>query len=219
MRAPRNLRAHVTCAGLAAALIFTIGHLVSALPAAARQGPRNHRFDGFRLGDSYASVFARAPYSKPCDDDPVDHRRRRAMVYGALPCRGLSFPEQTTVVIFLAMNAPGAPWAAQPIEALAWLHGSYFRKRSRFPVHPGDRLSTARRALGRSLAQMPLKARRLPAMTAYRFAGDVHVLAEGELVRGVVVGAMPQDAENEQWRVILQMLRRYTPPTPKPTTP
>ncbi|MDY0004490.1 MAG: hypothetical protein RBU30_24555 [Polyangia bacterium] len=207
------LQAPGLSSGAWAAFILATLALVSSSPVRieARPGPRSYRFDGFRLGDPYAGLLARAPYNRPCDDDPVDERKRRAMVYGALPCRGQTFPEQTTVVIFLKMNPPGAPFTAQPVEALVWLHGSYFRKRSDFPVHPGDRLDLGRRKLGKATGQMALKDRRLPALTVWRFPGDVHLLAQGELIRGVAIGPMPRDPANEQWRVVLQMLRRYTP--------
>lgn len=214
MRSPRTSSA--TVRRLACAALGALGMTLLAAPAHARSGRRGYRFDGFKIGDSYSGLFARAPYNKPCDDDPVDQKRRRAMVYGALPCRGLTFPDATTVVVFLRMNAPGSPWASEPVVALAWLHGSYFKTRSNFPVQPGDRLDKARRLLGRPLGQMALRTKRMPPMTAWRFAGDVHVLTEGDHVRGAVVGPMPTDPENEQWRVILQMARRYTPPSGLP---
>src|SRR6188508_2769646 len=40
-------------------------------------------FDGFRLGTEYGlKVMSRSPYNEPCDDDPIDQRARRFMVYG-----------------------------------------------------------------------------------------------------------------------------------------
>ena len=62
----------------------------------------SYKFDGFKLGSSYfTEVMSRPPYENPCDDDPVDNESRRCMIYGALPCRGRSFPEHTTVIFFL----------------------------------------------------------------------------------------------------------------------
>jgi hypothetical protein len=189
--------------------------LASATAEARRKTARQYRFDGFRVGDNFGKLFKRAPYNKPCDNDPVDKRRMRAMVYGALPCRGQVFPQKTTVVLLLknVRTTSGGHRYALPIVALAYIHGHYFKKRSNFPIHPGDRLSKARRKLGRVLGNLVLRVRRRPSMTAHRFAGNIHILTEGTLVRGVVVGKMPSDPANQQWRVIAQMVRRYTPPS------
>lgn len=198
--------------GVLAGLLAGAFLLASAPSAEARRkSARQYRFDGFRVGDNFGKVFGRAPYSTPCDDDPVDKRRMRAMVYGALPCRSRVFPQKTTVVLLLKNGRPTGHRYSLPIVALAYIHGRYFKKRSNFPIHPGDRLSKARRKLGRVLGKLVLRVRRRPSMTAHRFAGDIHILTEGTLVRGVVVGKMPRDPKNEQWRVITQMVRRYTP--------
>ncbi len=197
------------------ALFLAGAVLVVSAPSAEarRKSARQYRFDGFRVGDNFGKLFKRAPYSTPCDDDPVDKRRMRAMVYGGLPCRRRVFPQKTTVVLLLKNVRPtghGHRYAL-PIVALAYIHGRYFKKRSNFPIHPGDRFSKARRKLGRVLSTLRLSIRRRPSMTVHRFAGDIYVLTEGTLVRGVVVGKMPRDPKNEQWRVITQMVRRYTP--------
>ena len=201
--------------------------LVTSAPQveARRKTARQYRFDGFRVGDNFGKIFGRAPYNTPCDDDPVDKRRLRAMVYGALPCRRLVFPEKTTVVLLLKNERPTGHRYGLPIVALAYLHGRYFKTRSNFPIHPGDRFQKARRVLGRVLGTLQLRVRRRPSMTVHRFAGDIQILTEGTLVRGVVVGNMPIDPRNEQWRVIAQMVRRYTPlsgqipPRPKGLSP
>lgn len=195
------------------AVLLSAAMLLAAAPLAEarRKTARQYRFDGFRIGDNFGKLFSRAPYSTPCDDDPVDKRRRRAMVYGALPCRHKVFPQKTTVVLLLKNGRPTGGRYSLPIAALAFVHGRYFKKRSNFPIHPGDRLAKARRKLGRVLGTLTLRVRKRPSMTAHRFAGNIHILTEGTLVRGVVVGQMPADAKNEQWRVITQMVRRYTP--------
>ncbi len=203
-----NLSTRWVPAVLLAAGLMLVG---APLAEARRKTARQYRFDGFRVGDNFGKLFKRAPYNTPCDDDPVDKRRRRAMVYGALPCRRKVFPQKTTVVLLLKNGRPTGGRYALPIAALAFIHGRYFKKRSNFPIHPGDRLKKARRKLGRVLSTLQLKVRRRPSMTAHRFAGNIYVLTEGTLVRGVVVGKMPADAKNEQWRVITQMVRRYTP--------
>lgn len=197
------------------AILLASGVLLAAAPLAEarRKTARQYRFDDFRIGDNFGKLFRRAPYSTPCDNDPVDKRRRRAMVYGALPCRRKVFPQKTTVVLLLKNGRPTGHQYSLPIAALAFVHGRYFKKRSNFPIHPGDRLRKARRKLGRVLSTLTLRVRRRPAMTAHRFAGNIYILTEGTLVRGVVVGKMPTDAKNEQWRIITQMVRRYTPPS------
>ena len=43
------------------------------------------------------------------------------------------------------------------------------------------------------------------------FAGDVYVLCIGRKIIGFVMGPMPPDPENEQWRGLMQMYDRYTP--------
>ncbi len=65
----------------------------------------------------------RAPYKSPCDNDPIDKRKRRFMVYGALPCRNRTFPQQTTVMFYLRHSKTDR--YNQPIQAFAYLHGSY----------------------------------------------------------------------------------------------
>jgi len=192
---------------LAGALLLTSAPSAEARRKSARQ----YRFDGFGVGDNFGKLFTRAPYNTPCDDDPVDKRRMRAMVYGGLPCRRKVFPQKTTVVLLLKNGRPTGHRYALPIVALAYIHGRYFKTRSNFPIHPGDRFKKARRKLGRVLGTLQLRIRRRPTMTVHRFAGNIHILTESTLVRGVVVGKMPRDPKNEQWRVITRMVRRYTP--------
>jgi len=72
---------------ISAALALVVVSL-GPTPAGAAPPKRaaDFTFDGFRLGDEYAAkVMSRAPYDQPCDDDPIDKKARRFMVYGALP--------------------------------------------------------------------------------------------------------------------------------------
>jgi hypothetical protein len=182
-----------------------------AAPAAEARPARSYTFDGFKLGDDYAKkAMARAPYNEPCDNDPIDNRIRRFMVYGAEPCRGRSFPDKTTVMFYLAFS--DADKYGQPIQAFAYLHGSYFNKRSSFPVKPGQSLAQAQRSLGKAKTSFDIS-RKKYVLTVHRFAGDVHVLApkDGQKIVGFVFGQMPDDATNEQWRGLMQMYQRYTP--------
>lgn len=184
------------------------------LAAASAQGPRrptaaSFTFDGFALGAPYASaVMARAPYDAPCDDDPIDERARRFMVYGGLPCRGRAFPEETTVLFYLRFAA-GDARLEQPIEAFAWLGGGYFSTRSTFPLRVGEPASRAEEVLGPAVRTFRLE-RKEHTLTVQTHAGDVHALVVGATLAGFVVGPMPEDPANEQWRGLMQMAARYT---------
>ncbi len=168
-----------------------------------------YRFDDFSLGDNYATkVLSRAPYDQPCDNDPIDHRNRRFMVYGALPCRDRTFPHQTTVMFYLKYAEEDR--YSQPIEAFAYLHGSYFNDKTEFPLKPGESLKKAASVLGAELGSFEIRRKKF-ALTVHRFRGNIHVLCSGETIVGFVFGAMPSDPENEQWRGLMQMYQRYTP--------
>jgi len=170
-----------------------------------------YTFDGFKLGDIYADkVMNRAPYDKPCDNDPIDKKARRFMVYGALPCRDLTFPDQTTVMFYLKFSDKGR--YSQPIEAFAFLHGSYFNDKTDFFIKPGDKLEDARARLGAIIKNFQIK-RKEYTLDVIQSAGDVYILHTGGKVVGLVIGPMPEDPENEQWRGLMQMYQRYTPKT------
>jgi hypothetical protein len=186
-------------------------------PAAARAAPagaplqaHEYRFDGLKLGDRYGTaVMKRDPYQRPCDDDPVDRKSRRAMVYGGRPCRGSAFPEGTSVV-FLLPFAPDPREDAlnQPVLVFAFLGGSYFNRRSNFPLRPGDPASrTALLGPVEAIISFPGYETTL---RAERHPGDVYALLDGDRVVGGLLGAMPAESANEQWDVILQMYERYT---------
>jgi hypothetical protein len=193
---------------LASALL---GALIAANPGAATPPKRaaDFTFDGFRLGDEYAAkVMSRAPYDQPCDDDPIDKKARRFMVYGALPCRDRTFPDKTTVMFYLRFSEEKP--LQQPIEAFAWLYGSYFNSRTDFPLKPGTPLARARQAFGKPGATFDIERKRTK-LTVHPFAGDVYVVAKGDRIVGFVVGPMPTDPGSEQWRGLMQMYVRYTP--------
>ncbi|HEY3353819.1 MAG TPA: hypothetical protein VGQ83_11265 [Polyangia bacterium] len=184
--------------------------LLVAAPAGAKpRVAKDFSFDGFKLGDDYGrKVMTRAPYDAPCDNDPIDHQRRRFMVYGALPCRDRVFPDQTTVMFYLRFSKE-APYQ-QPIEAFAYLYGSYFNAKTDFPLKPGDALAKATKTLGAARGTLELTSRGVT-LTAHRFDGDIAVIANGAVIVGFVLGPMPAAADNEQWRGLMQMYRRYTP--------
>ena len=185
---------------------------VSAAPittASAAPASRVYQLDGTRLGDGYAEVMKRAPYQEPCDNDPIDEKRRRFMVYGAKPCRDRIFPEQTTVLFYLAFSNEGR--YAQPIEAIAWLGGAYFEKRSDFPLAIGITPEAAEAKLGKAIAELDLRGGG-QGLKVRQHPGDVYSVALGHKIVGYVIGPMPADAANEQWRGLSQMYFRYTHP-------
>lgn len=174
----------------------------------ARYAAADMTFDGFKLGADYGKLMTRPPYNDPCDDDPIDHKARRFMVYGALPCRDRTFPEATTVAFYLRF-AEGPTQFNQPIEAFAWLGGGYFSTRSDFPLRTGAPASDAAETLGPPLKTFSLQ-RRKSAITVQRHEGDISVLIDDGKLVGFVVGPMPDDPESEQWRGLMQMYDRYT---------
>ena len=173
------------------------------------KGSIEYKWDGFALGDNYAEkVMNRAPYDQPCDNDPIDNKTRRFMVYGAEPCRDKTFPDKTTVMFYLKFSEKDR--YAQPIEAFAYLHGSYFDDKTNFFITIGDKLEDARARINAIVKNFQIK-RKKYVLDVIQSAGDVYVLHNGKVVVGLVIGPMPEDPENEQWRGLMQMYQRYTP--------
>lgn len=165
-------------------------------------------FDGFKLGTLFGSaVMSRPPYDQPCDNDPIDNKARRFMVYGARPCRERTFPENTTVLFYLKYTDTPDKYN-QPIEAFGWLGGDYFASRSDFPARTGQPVSSANEALGAPLKAFTVE--RKARVTVQRHPGDVWSIAEDGTLVGFVAGPMPEDPESEQWRGLMQMYERYT---------
>lgn len=179
--------------------------LLAASPASAES---TYTFDGFQLGTLYGSaVMSRAPYKEPCDNDPIDKKARRFMVYGALPCRERTFPEATTVLFYLRYAEPDR--YEQPIVAFAWLGGNYFATRSNFPLRTGQPVSAAAEKLGAPQSKFQLERKGI-VLSVHHHRGDVWTISDKNVLVGFVVGPMPEEAENEQWRALLQMYGRYT---------
>jgi hypothetical protein len=188
--------------------------LVTAVVGSPARGPFRAEamsFDGFTLGSRYGSqVMPRAPYREPCDDDPIDRRSQRFMVYGGLPCRGRAFPESTTVMFYLPyVENRGAPYD-EPIVAFAWMGGSYFTTRTNFPLRTGEPALRAAEVLGSPVVTFPLRRKR-SRLLVQRHPGEIYSLVDADRLVGFVVGAMPEDPKREQWRGLMQMYDRYTP--------
>ncbi|MBU1068219.1 hypothetical protein KJ975_01505 [Myxococcota bacterium] len=180
-----------------------------SVPAPAKAGGP-FRWDGFALGDTFDTVMTRAPYDNPCDDDAVDGRVRRFMVYGAQPCRDRVFPEDTTVFFFIEHTEERTQSLATKIVAFGYLHGSYFNTRTTFPLATREEIGRVRSVLGAMRGSFTIE-RKDRSLLVERYDGDIHVLVKDDRAFGYVFGPMPDDPLNEQWRGIMQMAVRYTP--------
>ncbi|MCB9572023.1 MAG: hypothetical protein H6709_08020 [Kofleriaceae bacterium] len=161
--------------------------------------------DGIRLGDRYGStVMTRDPYREPCDDDGIEDRRRRAMVYGGLPCRDHVFPDRTTVVFLIEYADHDA--YDQPVRVIAWMGGGHFDDRVALPFHVGAPAADVATRWG-----APADVLHTDNLEARRYGDDLFVLVEADTVVGFVLGPMPLDPGIESWGAIDQMYRRYTP--------
>lgn len=199
----------VSISGLVLVALMAFADPVSAQDKKVMKGSIEYKWDGFKLGDNYAEkVMNRAPYDKPCDNDPIDNKNRRFMVYGAEPCRDKTFPDKTTVMFYLKFSEKDR--YAQPIEAFAYLGGHYFDTRTNFFISIGDKLGDARARINAIVKNFQIK-RKKYVLDVIQTAGDVYVLHNGRVVVGLVIGPMPEYPENEQWRGLMQMYQRYTP--------
>lgn len=168
-----------------------------------------YSFDGFKIGARYsAAISGKAPYLKHCDDDPIDGKKARFMVFGALPCRKMTFPQQTTVMFYLHFAEDAA--LDQTIKAFGYMGGDYYKTRSDFPLSPGEPFVKAVTIFGPEKTSFLLKRKKFQ-LTVHSFPGDIYVLEHEQVIVGLVLGAMPDSAENEQWRGLMQMYHRYTP--------
>ena len=189
-------------------------------PSATSRASNKLTFDGISVGDSLASVLARPNFREPCGDDSINAGQRRLISFMAKPCRDLAFPNKTTVILFVPRK-DGPDKDAQPVEALVWLGGTYFEPRSQFPGKMGMAVAEFEAALGPGRALKPeiedgnlgLHGRRTNegvTLTARKHPGDVHSLTERGVAIGFVVGTMPDDPDDERWRMIAQLYRSFT---------
>ncbi|MBX3157884.1 MAG: hypothetical protein KF773_18085 [Deltaproteobacteria bacterium] len=175
----------------------------SYTPSAPGANGMPTRWDGFTLGDRYASVVMKnAPYATPCDDDPIEKRGARAMVYGGRPCRNLTFPNDTSVVFILEYR-PREDYDA-PIRAFGWL-GPYYDDKVVMPIKRGEPPARAHEVLGPPLASFDLKVLHADVWK------DTAVFSDRGQIVGFAFGELPPDPNLERWRVFDQMYRRYTP--------
>jgi hypothetical protein len=202
-----NHLAAAVAAAVAAAAAAACYRGDPAPPARAPEPPREPArlptmFDGFALGDSFGEVLAREPYRRPCDDDPIEDRRARAMVYAARPCHDVTFPGDTSAV-FIIGYAPDDDFA-QPIRAFGWM-GPYYDDKIRLPVRRGEPAARASAVLGAPAASFDLRT-----LHVDQFRG-ITVLSDRGAIVGFAFGELPPDPQLERWRAFDQMYRRYTP--------
>jgi hypothetical protein len=182
--------------------------------------PGKVTLDGIAVGSSVASLFARAPFREPCSDDAINAGQRRLLSYMAKPCSDRSFPEKTTVIVF-APRKDGPDKDAAAIEAIVWLGGTYFESRSQFPAKVGMSVAALESALGPgrllraniedgNFGRHGVRTNEGVTLTARKHGDDVHSLTEHDVAIGFVVGTMPDDPDDERWRMIAQLYNKFT---------
>jgi hypothetical protein len=189
-----------------AAVAVAVGLLATvAFAEQTRRTATDYTFDGFRLGANLRTdVMSKAAYATPCDSDPIEGRKRTIVVYMGQECRGQTFPDNTTVLFYLPF-AEGDASLAQPIQAMAWMGGSYFDSRSDFPARVGQRPAQVDSALGRPTSTFRLGGRRR-FVTVREHTGDVFSVVYERRVVAFVVGQMPDNHEAESWEGLLEMI-------------
>lgn len=168
--------------------------------------------DGFQLGDVFAdSVKVRAPYTTPCESVVSSRGKRRLIAYGPRRCVRARFPEGTLAVFFLPLTGTrGAARDDEPIEAFAWLGGSWFTNRSDFPLFVGDHDTQASATLGPPHHILALHGSRSSGSLIVRgHPGDVWSLSDGSSLVGFVVGPMPTVAADDQWQALLRLYETH----------
>jgi hypothetical protein len=181
-------------------------------PPPAPAGPRWKAselvLDGMKLGEPLGARVAAPPYATPCDDDAVDSpKTRRALVYGARPCHGVTFPEDTTVIVFIDWAEPDD--FTRPIRGIAWLGGHYIESRSTFPLKVGESKARAVAELGEPVGSFEITEKQTRGV--WSFAGEIHAIIDGDLLAGFAIGPMPADPTAGDWEVIAEMYREATP--------
>ena len=144
----------------------------------------------------------------PCDNDPIDNYARTFMIYGGKKCRYSKFPNNTTVMFYLRYSEKNK--YSQPIEAIGYLVGSYFNDKTNFPLRPGDDINLAFEYFGKEVNAFKI-GRNEENLMVHVFNNKIHVITVRKTIIGFVIGNMPSDPKNEQWRGLLQMYQRYTP--------
>lgn len=162
--------------------------------------------DGIRLGAPVAEVLARAPYTTPCDVDPIDQRRATLYFWAAGPCHDAGpFPEQTSVVIVTPQAPKGASDQEQPVELVIWAGGSFFDSKTNLPVKIGDDATAARASLGTPTHEEPITDlaqpgadEPMPNVVLLSWSARVHVLTRDGRVMAIAVGSLEGGEERRQ---------------------
>jgi hypothetical protein len=171
----------------------------TSLPPKANGMPAS--WDGFMLGDVYGTqVMAHVPYDKPCDDDPIEDKAARAMVYGGRPCHKVTFPNDTSVV-FIIDYAERRNFDTK-IRVFGWLGPD---DKVKMPIKRGEPPQRAIDVLGPPVASFDLRVLHADVWK------DTAVFSDRGQIVGFAFGELPPDPNLERWRVFDQMYRRFTP--------
>ena len=172
-------------------------------------------FDGVQLGASMLNFYRRRLYAAPCDEDSLRKERLRVIVYAATPCRHRQFSENTSFIVFTDLDEKSLK--NQSVRTVAWLGGTYFNTRSNFPLALGTgvRGAAGRKKLAKRLGQrvertMTLK--RYTTLQVTTLTGAIHLIDDGKVLVGIVLGPMPSTTDNELWSGVMQMWEKYTAP-------
>jgi len=187
--------------------------------------PTEITFDGFSLGTGFLdALLERTAYSHPCDIDPINDGARSVIFFTARPCKGVSFPENTTLVMFtspsISEENPNAP-----LTTIAWMGGSYYNSRSTFPAQVGMTQTEVTQKLGAPLESYPIE-KAGKTLTIQKHPHLAYSLMVAQRAVGFVLGEMPplsldsdSDERFEEWNALLAGYFRFTPEPPSQTPP
>ncbi len=181
------------------------------------------QFDGHRLGDGYLEKFVTTPaYQNPCDIDPINDGKRSVVFFTGKPCKGKSFPQSTTVVMFTS-GVFSEENPNPPVSAIAWMGGNYFDSHSNFPLTMGASEDLVVRTLGEALETQTVPGPENKSLIIRRHPENTFSLILGGKAVGYAVGELPpidlESEENEEWGGIAAGYFRFTPAPPTGETP
>lgn len=181
------------------------------LPASRASEDAGLIVDGVKLGTPIGVLLARAPYDRPCDVDPVDHKRATLYFWAAGPCRQApAFPGRTSLVIVTPRGAD-APREQQPITLVAWAGGAYFDDKADLPIRIGDTAARALEVLGAPTATKHAIRFKDGQSSEERTLswGRVHAFASGQAIVALAVGDLDITAEGELAETLERLHRHH----------
>ncbi len=129
--------------------------------------------------------------------------------------------EHTTIILFtspaLTSQTPNSP-----VDALAWMGGTYLNTRSDFPLRIGANESEVIRQFGPISEEASFRKGDSELKVA-RYEGSVYSMSLLGKTVGFIVGTMPpisfDDEEHDEWRAILGGWFQFTQPALPPAQP